>query len=303
MAKTIFGGLLVPAITPFKPDLTPDRDAYIDVCKWLLANGADGLAVMGTTSEANSLSTGERMEMLEALVDAGVDPSVLMPGVGMCSITDTITLARHAVSLGCGGVLALPPFYYKPVETDGLFAAYDTLIQAVGSADLGLWLYHIPQMTGVGIPHDLIERLIVAHPQTVLGIKDSSGDWDNTEAMLKRFEGFKIFPSSEGVIVRSAALGGAGCISASGNINPSGIRRLLDALGTDEADALQAEVGAIRQVFARYPLIAAAKAVLSHTLNDQRLKTVRPPLTALAQSDAERLLAELGDAGWRQNAA
>ncbi|WP_417582818.1 dihydrodipicolinate synthase family protein [Pelagibacterium sp.] len=303
MPKTMFGGLLVPAITPFKPDLTPDRDAFVDTCKWLLANGAHGLAVMGTTSEANSLSTTERMDLLEGLVGAGVDPSVLMPGVGTCSITDTIALTRHAVSLGCGGVLALPPFYYKPVTSDGLFAAYDTIIQAVGSSDLGLWLYHIPQMTGVGVPHDLVARLIDAHPRTVLGIKDSSGDWDNTEALLKTFPGFRVFPSSEGVIVRAAALGGVGCISASGNINPSGIRALLEALGSEQESALQARAAAIRQVFAGYPLIAAAKAVLSRKLNDQRLKTLRPPLIALSDHDAQVLIDQLVKIGWQMDVA
>lgn len=299
MAKTLFSGLLVPAITPFKPDLSPDTEAFVDICKWLLANGAHGLAVMGTTSEANSLSAGERMQLLEAVIEAGVDPAVLMPGVGMCSITDTIALTKHAVSLGCGGVLTLPPFYYKPVSVDGLYAAYDTVIQAVGSADLGLWLYHIPQIAGVGIPHDLIERLIKTYPETVLGIKDSSGDWDNTEAMLRRFSGFRIFPSSEGLITRSAALGGAGCISASGNINPAGIRRLLDALGTPEADELQKQVGEIRQIYASYPLIPAAKAVLARGLNKPGLKTVRPPMTDLPEAETDALMSKLQGAGWQ----
>lgn len=299
MAKTLFSGLLVPAITPFKADMTPDQEAFVDVCKWLLANGAHGLAVMGTTSEANSLSTGERMQLLEAVVEAGVDPSMLMPGVGMCSLTDTIALTKHAVSLGCGGVLTLPPFYYKPVSSDGLYAYYDAIIQAVGSSDLGLWLYHIPQIAGVGIPHDLIERLIKTYPDTVLGIKDSSGDWDNTEAMLKRFSGFRIFPSSEGVIMRSAALGGVGCISASGNINPAGIRRLLDALGTDEAEGLQKQVGEIRQIFASYPLIPAAKAVLARGLNKPGLKAVRPPLTDLPDAETDALMSKLQGAGWQ----
>lgn len=299
MPKTLFSGLLVPAVTPFKRDLSVDRDAFVDICKWLLANGAHGLAVMGTTSEANSLSVAERMDLLDAVVEAGVDPSVLMPGVGMCSLPDTIALTKHALSLGCGGVLTLPPFYYKPVDLHGLFAFYDAVIQAAGSSDLGLWLYHIPQMTGVGIPHDLIERLIAAYPDTVLGIKDSSGDWENTETMLKRFPGFRIFPSSEGMIVQSAALGGAGCISASGNVNPAGIRRLLDALGTDEAEDIQKQVGRVRQIFTGYPLIGAAKAVLSRELNDPRLETVRPPLAELPQNDADMLLDQLRSTGWQ----
>ncbi|MCC5971126.1 MAG: dihydrodipicolinate synthase family protein [Pararhodobacter sp.] len=298
MAAKQFGGLLVPAITPFNTDLTPDSAAFVDTCKWLLANGAHGLAVFGTTSEANSLSLAERMALLEDLVAAGVPADVLMPGVGMPSLMDTITLSKHAVSLGCGGVLALPPFYYKPVSVDGLYAWYAAVIAGAGSADLGLWLYHIPQNTGVGIPHDLIERLIRDFPDTVLGIKDSSGDWSNTEAMLKRFSGFRIFPSSEGVLVKSHALGGVGCVTASGNINPAGIRALIDALGTPGAEALQEPVANVRAIFSSYPLIPAAKALLSAEMNDPRLATLRPPLDALPQSDLEALRARLAEAGW-----
>lgn len=298
MAATLFSGLLVPAITPFKSDFSVDSAAFVDVCKWLLNNGANGLAVFGTTSEANSLSMAERMALLEDLVAAGVPADVLMPGVGMPSLVDTIALAKHAVALGCGGVLALPPFYYKPVSVDGLYAWYTAVIEGVGSDDLGLWLYHIPQMTGVGIPHDLIERLIRDYPDTVIGIKDSSGDWSNTEAMLHRFPGFRIFPSSEGVLVKAHALGGVGCITASGNINPAAIRTLIDALGTPEAEALQGPVADVRAIFSAYPLIPAAKALLAAEMDDQRLAIPRPPLDRLPDDDLEALRARLVDAGW-----
>lgn len=298
MAKTQFGGLLVPAITPFTESRQPDTGAFVSICKWLLDSGAHGLAVFGTTSEANSLTLAERMKLLEALVEAGVPGEKLMPGVGMCALDDTIALTRHAVGLGCGGVLSLPPFYYKPVSVDGLYAWYAGVIEAVGSDNLGLWLYHIPQMSGVAIPHELIERLIRDFPDTVIGIKDSSGDWPNTEAILRNFPGFRVFPSSEGVLVKSHALGGVGCITASGNVNPAAIRRLIDALGTPEAEELQAQVAEIRGIFSEYPLIPAAKAVLASQLGDPRLATLRPPLTPLTTDDLQTLLGRLARAGW-----
>jgi len=299
MAKTQFGGLLVPAITPFTETWAPDSAAFVSVCKWLLANGADGLAVFGTTSEANSLTVAERMALLEDLLESGVPAESVMPGVGMCALNDTIALTRHAVGLGCGGVLTLPPFYYKPVSADGLYAWYAAVIEAVGSHDLGLWLYHIPQVSGVGIPHELIERLIADFPDTVIGIKDSSGDWSNTEAILRRFPGFRVFPSSEGALVQSHALGGVGCITASGNINPAGIRKLIDALGTPEAEALQTQVAEVRRIFSDYPLIPAAKALLATEMGDPRLATLRPPLTALPDADLHTLRDRLAKAGWQ----
>lgn len=294
-----FAGLLVPAITPFTAEGTPDTVAFVTLCRWLLAQGADGLAVFGTTSEGTSLSVAERMALLDAAVDGGIAPEVLMPGVGSPAIGDTIELTRHAVALGCGGVLSLPPFYYKPVSVDGLYAWYAGVIEAVGSADLGLWLYHIPQTSGVEIPYALIERLITDFPQAVPGIKDSSGNWANTEGMLKNFPGFRVFPSSEAVVLKAMALGAVGCITATGNINPHGIRALLDARDTPQAEALQAKVATIRSILAEYPLIQGCKAVLSAELNDDRLSALRPPLTPLPALQAQQLRQRLAQAGWR----
>jgi 4-hydroxy-tetrahydrodipicolinate synthase len=297
MAKTRFTGVLVPAITPFDAKLEVDAALFARTCRWLLAQGANGLAVFGTTSEANSLSIPERKKALEELVAAGIDPSVLLPGTGQCALPDAVDLTKHAVSLGCGGVLMLPPFYYKPVSVEGLYAFYSEVIQRVGSADLGLWLYHIPQMTGVGIPYDLIERLLKRYPETVLGIKDSSGDWPNTEGMLTRFPGFGIFPSSEGVLVKAMRLGAAGCITASGNINAAGIRSLVDRWKDADADERQKPVAQIRDLFSKFPLIPAAKAVLAAKLGLPGLAGVRPPLVELSAEQKADLLAKLDAAG------
>lgn len=294
-----FSGLLVPAITPFTADGVPDTGAFVAICRWLLAQGADGLAVFGTTSEGTSLSVSERKALLDAAVEGGIPPEVMMPGTGSPSISDTITLTRHAVSLGCGGVLSLPPFYYKPVSIEGLYAWYAGVIEGVASVDLGLWLYHIPQMSGVGIPFKLIERLIAAYPRNVPGIKDSSGDWANTEGMLRNFPGFRVFPSSEAVVSKAMALGAVGCITATGNINPHGIRALLDARDTPQAEALQAQAAAIRGILAEYPLIQGCKAVLSAELHAPRLAPLRAPLIPLSDADAQTLRTRLAQAGWR----
>ncbi|WP_333831252.1 dihydrodipicolinate synthase family protein [Pararhodobacter sp.] len=294
-----FAGLLVPAITPFTAEGLPDSAAFVAICRWLLAQGADGLAVFGTTSEGTSLTVAERMTLLDAAVEGGIPPEVLMPGVGSPALGDTIALTRHAVALGCGGVLSLPPFYYKPASVEGLFAWYAGVIEGVASDNLGLWLYHIPQISGVGIPYALIERLIAAFPANVPGIKDSSGDWANTEGMLKNFPGFRVFPSSEAVLLKAMALGAVGCITATGNINPHGIRALLDARGTPQAEGLQAKAAAIRAILAVYPLIQGCKAVLSAELNDTRLAPLRPPLTPLPADQAQALRDRLAQAGWR----
>src|SRR5215470_17563521 len=136
-------GVLAPVVTPFRADLSPDPERFIAHCRWLLSQHT-GLAVFGTNSEANSQSASERMELLEALIAAGLDPVRMMPGTGCCALSDTVRLTAHAVQLGCAGALMLPPFYYKGVSDDGLFRSFAEVIERVGEARLRVYLYHIP---------------------------------------------------------------------------------------------------------------------------------------------------------------
>jgi len=273
--------LFVPAITPFKADLSVDHERFIAYGKQLLADGADGLACFGTTSEANSMSVSERMDALDALVDAGIPASALIPGTGCAALTDSITLGRHAVALGVRGTLTLPPFYYKPLTEDGLFASFAAVIEAVGSERLRLYLYHIPQMTGVPITLPLIERLLKAYPHTIAGLKDSSGNWDNTAAVIAAFPEIETYSASESLLVRNVGAGGAGCISASANVNVPGIMRLIRGLGSAQEADLLARVGAVRAIFEKIPLIPGIKAAVARRMDDPGYAIVRPPLVPL----------------------
>ena len=179
------------------------------------------------------------------------------------------------------GTLTLPPFYYKAVPEDGVFAAYARVIEAVGSADLRLYLYHFPQMSAVPITLSLIARLLDAYPGTVVGLKDSSGDWDNTEAILKAFPGLEVYSSSESLLPKNAAAGGAGCISATANVNARGIVRLIRSIGGPDEAAAAADATEIRQVFEGLPLIPAIKATIARRFGDPGYAMVRPPLTPL----------------------
>src|SRR5512134_1499201 len=179
MSEQRIRGILSPVVTPFKADLGPDPERFIRHCRWLLSQNV-GLAVFGTNSEANSLSADERIELLDRLVGAGLDPARMMPGTGCCALPDTVRLTAHAMKAGCAGVLMLPPFYYKGVSDEGLFRSFAEVIERVGDRRLRVYLYHIPPVAQVPITLGLIERLLKAYPDTVAGIKDSSGDWNNT---------------------------------------------------------------------------------------------------------------------------
>jgi 4-hydroxy-tetrahydrodipicolinate synthase len=287
-------GVLSPVVTPFKSDLTPDAERFVRHCRWLLSQNV-GLAVFGTNSEANSLSADERIELLDHLVAAGLDPARMMPGTGCCALPDTVRLTAHAVKAGCAGVLMLPPFYYKGVSDDGLFRSFAEVIERVGDRRLSVYLYHIPPVAQVPISLGLIERLVKAYPDSVAGIKDSSGDWANTKAVLDAFaaSGFDVFPGSETFLLASMRGGAVGCISATANVNPGPIARLHATWQAADADAQQQRLDEIRSIVQSYVMIPALKIAIAHWSKDPAWTTVRPPLVTLPPDQAKDLIAKL----------
>jgi 4-hydroxy-tetrahydrodipicolinate synthase len=293
-------GVLAPVLTPFGRDLAPDAGRLVRHCRWLLANGCAGLAPFGTTSEANSLSVEERERLLDALLDGGVPAGRLVPGTGCCALPDSVRLTVHAVRRGCAGVLALPPFYYKGVSVEGLFRAFAELVERVGDSSLRVYLYHIPPVAQVGVGPELVERLLRAYPRTFAGMKDSSGDLTNTQAMLERFAGagFDVFVGSERFLLANLRGGGVGCITASANVNAAAIDRLYREWRSADAERLQAEVNRVRAALEKAPVIPALKAVVAHHAGDPAWRTVRPPLVEPSPAQEAALLAELAELGF-----
>ena len=286
-------GVFTPVIMPFRSDLSADAGRLVRQCQWLLAQKV-GIAVFGTNSEANSLSVDEKIDLLDQLVDAGIDPSKLMPGTGLCALTDTVRLTQHVTRLGCAGALMLPPFYYKDVSDEGLYRSYAEVIERVGSDRLKVYLYHIPPISQIGISIGLIERLIKTYPYTVVGIKDSSGDWNNTKSMLDaKWDDFRVFAGSEGFLLQTMQQGGAGCISATANINPAAIYNLYLNWQSAAADADQKALLVLRDYVQKFPMIPALKAIVAHYRSDPEWSRVRPPLIELENKQCEELIAHL----------
>ena len=291
-------GVLCPVITPFDSNLDPDAERLVRQCQWLLSQNV-GLAVFGTNSEANSMSVEEKIELLDRLVDAGLETTRMMPGTGCCALTDTVKLTAHSAKLGCAGTLMLPPFYYKGVSDDGIYAAVSETIQRVGDDSLRVYLYHIPPIAQVGFSVGLIERLVTDYPETVVGIKDSSGDWDNTHSMLERqWDDFRVFVGSESFLLANMRNGGAGCISATANINPAAIDRLYQTWRQDDADDQQAALNDIRDSAMAYPMIPALKATVAEFSGDGEWRAVRPPLVKLGEDQSAELAATLRGKGF-----
>ena len=293
-----FSGVLSPVLTPFTKDLKPDSKRLVELCHWLSSQNV-ALVLFGTTSEANSLSLEEKISLLDDLIDAGINPSLLMPGTGCCSLTETVQLTSHAVELGCKGTLILPPFFYKDISDDGLLRSYAETIERVGNSALKIYLYHIPPVSGVSISLDLIERLIIRYPNVIAGVKDSSGNWDNTQSILERqWDDFRVFAGSERFLLQTMRAGGTGCISATANINPNAIYNLYKEWKSDRADNLQEQLNQVRTVLESYPMIPALKSVISYYSNHPDWTIVRPPFISLEKETQKELIQKLKSLGF-----
>lgn len=292
-------GIFSPVLTPFNEDYTPDADRFVRHCRWLVDQDV-GLAVFGTNSEANSLGVQEKRGLLDTLLSAGLPPERMMPGTGSCALPEAIEMTRHAVQAGCGGVLMLPPFYYKGVSDEGIYRYFASIADAVADSRLRIYLYHIPPVSQVPISLALIERLLRDYPGTIAGVKDSSGNWENTAAMLKQFQphGFDVFAGSENFLLANMRGGGAGCITATGNVNPGPIVQLYKTWRDADADEQQQRLDATRAAFAQFTLIPAMKAAIAWKSGREDWRVVRPPLVELNSEQRLKLQTSLNQAGF-----
>jgi 4-hydroxy-tetrahydrodipicolinate synthase len=284
-------GVFAAVLTPMDGDLAPDHAAFAAHCHRLLAAGCHGLSVFGTTGEANSLSVGERLAALEALLESGVLAETLLPGTGSSALTDTVRLSRAALEAGAPGVLVLPPFYYKGVDDDGLFRFFAEVVERVGDDRLRLYLYHIPQMTGVDLGLPLISRLIEAYPGAIAGTKDSSGDRKRITTLCREFPNFSVLAGTETLLLETLRSGGEGCISATVNVTSRLARQVYDAHASGQnAEALQERLSALRGSIEAYPVIPALKALMANLTGEKSWRNLRPPLSALDGEQTKGLL-------------
>jgi len=294
-AQAALRGVYAAAVTPFTADLEPDLPAFVAHCRWLLDNGCDGLAPLGTTGEANSMSIDQKLRLLEALALAGLPVERMIVGTGTPALAETVVLTRRARAMGFGGVLVLPPFYYKNPPEDGLFAFFSEVIERAGDENLRLYLYHFPQMSGVPITLSLIRRLRTRYPGIVAGLKDSSGDWSNTAAILAENPGFGVFSGSEQYLADNLRAGGAGTISATVNVTAPHAARVFAGWQSADVAMVQAELTEARLAIQKYPLVGALKAVKAVATGDGSWNRTLPPLRPLPEADARALLESLRD--------
>ena len=294
-------GVFAAAFTAFSDDGAVDPARTACHAGALIDRGCDGIALLGTTGEANSLSLAERKRVLETAVEAGVPPHKLLPGTGVCSAPETIELTRHARSLGVVAVLLLPPFYYPDPSEVGLIAHYSRVIDGVGDNALRVLLYHIPQNTGVPITPELIAALDRRFPGVIVGVKDSGGDIDRMLALVALFPHLAILAGADPLLAPLLRAGGAGCITATSNLIAPLLARLRDRVRAGEGPAETAElehcIAEARGLFQRWPQIPALKAAQAAITGERAWGNVRPPLLPLDDNDKQALVAAMTAAG------
>lgn len=290
-------GVFSAATTPVAADGSVRLDLFAQHCRALLDEGCHGIALLGTTGEANNFSVSERQSLLEAALEFGIRGDQLLPGTSSCNIPDAVSLTRHAVEHGALGCLMLPPFYYKGVSDDGLFKFYASVIEGVADDRLRVVLYHIPQVTEIPLSHDLIDRLIKAFPGTVAGIKDSSGDFENMKTMVQRFPGFSVLTGADPLLLPLLQAGGAGCITATSNLRADALRVVWDDWeNPDKSDAVaaaQERIIAWRSLATSYVQLSTIKAMVAKARGDDDWANLRAPLIALNEDERNKIWAEM----------
>jgi 4-hydroxy-tetrahydrodipicolinate synthase len=285
MKDALYGGVNAAVLTPMDADLSVDLDRMAAHCRWLLANGCNGLGVLGTTGEANSLGLQERMNVLEGLIAHGIPAARMMPGTGVANITDTVLLTKHAEQVGCPGALLLPPFYYKNPSDDGLLAYFNEVIQRVGGR-IAFYLYNFPQQSAVPFSVSFLDRLRSANPGKVRGIKDSSGSYENGLSYVEAFarDGFEVYAGDDTLLKPLLEKGSAGCITAASNVNCSVGAQVYAGWNTPAGAAAHEVLAATRKAVISVPLISGLKALVARNTGDARWETIRPPHLPLSEA-------------------
>ncbi|ASY59762.1 dihydrodipicolinate synthase family protein [Sinorhizobium sp. CCBAU 05631] len=288
--RHVVTGVYCAAATPLKASGDPDLALFSDHCGRLLAEGCHGIALLGTTGEANSFSQDERRAVLESALGTGIAADRLMPGTGVAAIPETVALTKHALSLGVTKVVMLPPFYYKGVSDEGLYAAYSQIVEKIADNRLKVILYHIPQVSGIPLSIPLVKRLAAAFPETIVGIKDSAGDFANMQALVAELPGFSVLAGADPLLLPLLQVGGAGCITATSNLVADSLRLIFDHVSDPakaaEVEAAQARINAYRTLSNSYVQIPTIKAMVALRRGEDAWLQTRAPLVPL--NDSER---------------
>ena len=278
-------GIYSAALTPINDDLSINKNLYLEHCQYLMKQGHDGLAIFGTTGEANSFSIKEKCDTIDFLLSNNLDSNLLIPGTGSSSVEDAIQLTKFAEKNKSRAVLLLPPFYYKNVSDEGIINYFRKIIETVGSSDFHYLLYNIPQTTSVVLNFNIIETLLKLYPNNIVGIKDSSGNIDSMLKTVKYFQDLALFCGHDSLVLKVCKRGGAGAITAGTNIAGRLLSFIINNINKEKEiedfNSYQALLEQIRETITLEEPISVMKAYFSIINKNPDWNKVMPPLKSL----------------------
>lgn len=272
-------GLSAAASTPFHDNGQINHALLIEHVQWCLANGCGSVTLFGTTGEGASIALAERERVFGALAAHRISGDLIVSGVAAVPVMDAAAQARAALDFGCRALLLAPPFYFKNVSDDGLFRWFADVFETLGGAARDVLLYHIPSMTQAGLSVSLVGRLRKAFPELIAGVKDSSGDWSNTEALLQQHADLAILVGDERQLARAVRSGAQGTICGLANICPDAVLPLAEK-GQDDL-RIKKMVDALE----KFPVIPAVKAIIAHRTGERSWLNTRAPLLPIAGAE------------------
>ena len=290
-------GVFSASLTPVNQDFSINTYLLYHHCKWLLTQGIDGLAVFGTTGEANSFNVDEKVKAIEYLINSKINPNKLIPGTGHCSLADTIKFTKKCAELKVRAVLVLPPFFYKGVKDEGVVEFYKNVVEEVGDHDLHYILYHIPQISGISISFEIIEKLTKLYPNNIVGMKDSSGNLDSMLKITKYFNNFSLFSGSDSLALKVCKRGGAGAITAASNISAKLLAYIVNnhknELTIQNFSEIQLLQEKIRETIFTSEPISVLKALISIKDENTDWNRVNPPLQIIENPQSHKTIINL----------
>jgi 4-hydroxy-tetrahydrodipicolinate synthase len=297
---------MVAAATPLTADLHPDVELLCRHIAMLFGAGCDGVALFGTTGEGTEFAVEDRLMALEAVVASGIAPGRLVVSVGALSIPDIVRLAHHALDHRVDSLLLMPPCVYRSgITEDGTFHFYATVIDRIARADMRLCLYHFPDICGVPLTPRVIRRLDEAYPGIISGVKDSGGDLDFTEALIRRFSHLSIYTGSEIHLPQALAAGARGTICGLGNVIPRLMRAMFDAPTAFDRRKMAQALLSVDFILSRKPFAASVKAVLASANAEPSWNRVLPPMSEISMPERAWMLRDFANwerelqEGWR----
>ena len=292
-------GIYTAALTPFNASYEPEITTLIGHVQWLLENGSDGVALLGSTGEANSMTLEQRQSIIEQSTRK-LPAARLLIGTGSCALQDAIKLTKVSIDSGVYAVLVLPPYYYKPQSEEGIIRFYSELIDSVNDSRLRIIFYNFPKFTGYNFDHNVIGKMKQSFGEIAAGIKDSSGNWENMSGVAQNVSDFMVYSGTETYLLDNLLNGGAGCITATANLIATECQQVFQAWKNEQledAKQKQKRLTSLRKALEIFPFVSGLKSIFADQKDSNEWGNMMPPFDGLIKDQLHELKEKIKDLG------